>query len=102
MYTLHITRFCMFDADLYAQSVFINKISASELSQKFIKIALLVGHRRVARHHLLTNKTMMVLWDHQFCPKFCVVREVDFTRVGIGEQGEGMSEEEGGLFAGEA
>ncbi len=30
-------------AGLYAQSVLINKISAMELSQKFIKSALLVG-----------------------------------------------------------
>ncbi len=30
-------------ADLYAQSVIINKISASELSRKLIKSALLVG-----------------------------------------------------------
>ncbi len=31
-------------ADLHAQSVLINKISASELSRKFIKSALVVGH----------------------------------------------------------
>ncbi len=37
------TYFRTFGADLYAQSVIINKISASELSQKFIKSALLVG-----------------------------------------------------------
>ena len=42
MYTLH-TLFCMFGADLCAQSVLLNKISASELSRKFIKSALLVG-----------------------------------------------------------
>ncbi len=42
MYTLH-TRFCTFGTDLYAQSVLSNKISASELSRKFIKSALLVG-----------------------------------------------------------
>ncbi len=41
-YTLH-TRFCTFGADLYAQSVLSNKISASELSRKFIESALLVG-----------------------------------------------------------
>ena len=35
--------FCTFCADLLAQSVLINKISASELSRKFIKGALLVG-----------------------------------------------------------
>ena len=41
-YTLH-TSFCTFSADLYAQSVLNNKISASELSQRFIKIVLVVG-----------------------------------------------------------
>ncbi len=41
-YTLH-TCFCMFGADLYAKSVLSSKISASELGQKFIKSALLVG-----------------------------------------------------------
>ena len=44
---LHISSsinvFAHFGANLYAQSVFINKISASELSRKFIKSALLVG-----------------------------------------------------------
>ncbi len=33
----------MLGADLFAQSVLISKISASELSGKFIKSALLVG-----------------------------------------------------------
>ncbi len=42
MYTLH-TPFCKFGTDLYAQSVLISKISASELSRKFIGTALLVG-----------------------------------------------------------
>ncbi len=41
-YTLH-TRFCTFCVDLYARSVLIDKTSASELSRKFIKSALLVG-----------------------------------------------------------
>ncbi len=41
-YSLH-TCFCTFGADSYAQSVLINKISASELSRNFIKSALLVG-----------------------------------------------------------
>ncbi len=35
--------FCSFDANLYTQSMLINKISASQLSRKFIKSALLVG-----------------------------------------------------------
>ncbi len=42
-YTMHTTRFCTFGANLYAQSVLINKISASKLSRKFIKSVLLVG-----------------------------------------------------------
>ena len=42
MYTLH-THFCTFGANLYGQSVLINKIPASELSRKFVKSALLVG-----------------------------------------------------------
>ncbi len=37
------TRFCTFGADLYAQSVLGNKISASEFSRKSIEGALLVG-----------------------------------------------------------
>ncbi len=37
------TRFCMLGTNLHAQSVLVSKISASELSQKFIKSALLVG-----------------------------------------------------------
>ena len=41
--TQSIARFCTFGAGLYAQSVLINKISASELCRKFIKSALLVG-----------------------------------------------------------
>ena len=35
--------FCTFDTDLYAQSALSNKISASGVSRKFIKSALLVG-----------------------------------------------------------
>ena len=42
-YTLH-TRFCTFGTDLHAQSMLINEIYVSELSRKFIKSALLVGH----------------------------------------------------------
>ncbi len=45
IYALH-TRFRMFGADLYAQSVIVNKLSASELIRKFIKSALLVGFGR--------------------------------------------------------
>ncbi len=43
MYTLRTRFFARFGADLYAQSVIINRISASELSWKFIESALLVG-----------------------------------------------------------
>ncbi len=39
----YVARFCTFGTDLYAQSVLVNKISASEISRKFIKSALLVG-----------------------------------------------------------
>ncbi len=44
--------FCTFGADFFAQSVLINKISASELSRKFSKTALLVGspHFFLPRH----------------------------------------------------
>ena len=42
IYMLH-TSFFTFDADLYAQSVLTNKISASELTRKLIKSPLLVG-----------------------------------------------------------
>ncbi len=45
-YVVHVAYtflFCTFGADLHAQSVLINKMSALELSGKFIKTALLVG-----------------------------------------------------------
>ncbi len=46
--TLHThTRFCTFGADLQGQSPLISKISASELSRKSIKSALLVGKEEV-------------------------------------------------------
>ncbi len=45
MYTLH-ARSCKFGADLNAQSVIISKISALELTRKFLKSALLVGKER--------------------------------------------------------
>ncbi len=48
MYTLH-KRFSTFGTDLYAQSVLINNISASDLSRKLIKGALLVGRKGEAR-----------------------------------------------------
>ncbi len=45
MYSLYSLHACFgtFGTDLFAQSVLINKISALELSRKFIKSALLVG-----------------------------------------------------------
>ena len=50
-YTLH-TRFCTFGADLYAQSVLINEISASELRRKFIKSALCWLGRMIAESEI--------------------------------------------------
>ncbi len=50
MYTLH-ARFCTLGADLHAQSVLIDKLSASELSRKFIKSALWVGLATVEVQH---------------------------------------------------
>ena len=49
-YALH-THFCMFGADLHAQSALVNKISASELSRKFVKSALLVGEKDLDSPH---------------------------------------------------
>ncbi len=40
--------FARLGADVYAQSVLINKVSASELSRKFIKVASLVGRGSAA------------------------------------------------------
>ena len=59
MYTLHAC-FCMFGADLYAQSVLVDKISASELSRKFIKSALLVGEAERKRSFLLLSGHVLV------------------------------------------
>ncbi len=50
MYTLH-TCFCEFRVDSRAQSVLSNKISASELSQKFIRSALLAGQGSNKNNH---------------------------------------------------
>ncbi len=44
----------MFGADLYAPSVLISKISASELSRKFIKSALLVGESELYNNNKKT------------------------------------------------
>ncbi len=43
MYALRVHIFARLPPDLHAQSAFINKISASELTRKFIKSALIVG-----------------------------------------------------------
>ncbi len=43
MFTHRVHILARFGADSHAQSVLINKISASELSRKFIKSALSVG-----------------------------------------------------------
>ncbi len=48
---LEYIRFCMFGADLHAQSELINKICASELSRKFIKDALLVGYAQLLHYN---------------------------------------------------
>ena len=67
MYTLH-TRFRTLGTDLYAQPVLINKISASELSRKFIKSVLLVGMTETAQQTLPSrilytyNKAAAGLW----------------------------------------
>ncbi len=53
--------FCKFGTDLYAQLVLINKISTSELRQKFIKSALLVGFNR----KILQFSRVMVLAPDQ-------------------------------------
>ncbi len=42
VYTLHV-RPCTFGTDLHAQLALVDKVSASELSRKFIKSPLLVG-----------------------------------------------------------
>ncbi len=56
----------MFDADLYAQSVLINKISASELSREFAKSALLVGDAGISFFLLLltTLCSISFLFSH--------------------------------------
>ncbi len=50
---IHIA--CTFGADLYAQSMLISKLSASELSRKFIKSALLVGKHFFFKADLITT-----------------------------------------------
>ena len=60
MYSLH-AHFCTSGVDLYAHSVLVNKVSASELSRKFIEGWLLVGYlvvRLYTRTALHTNLLM--------------------------------------------
>ncbi len=60
--TLH-TCFCTFGTDLHAPTVLIDKISASELSQKFIKsvVVLLVGKvRTTSVRHVVGNALLLV------------------------------------------
>ena len=56
-YTLH-TRFGTFGADLYAQSVLGDKISASELTRKLIKSAMLVGQGNLCHREKGEGKAM--------------------------------------------
>ena len=56
---MHTRFFCTFGTDLYAKSVFINKISALELSQKFIKSALLVGQERKSWRSLFSIQFLL-------------------------------------------
>ena len=49
------TSFCTFGADFHAQPVLNNKISASELSEKFIKSTLLVGYSFFISHLFLQH-----------------------------------------------
>ncbi len=51
------TFFCIFGADLHAQLVLINKISASELRRKSIKSALLVGQEVHRQKKSLRKRT---------------------------------------------
>ncbi len=77
MYTLH-ARVCMFGADLYAQSVLNNKISALEFSTKFIKSALLVGQQHLnMRNHILAKHAhrQLLYTKISLCPvtPYCVL-----------------------------
>ena len=53
--------FCTFGTNLCAQSVQINKISASELSRKFIKTALLVGYVQSAQRFFFPDFPFFLL-----------------------------------------
>ncbi len=47
--------FCTFGTDLYAPSVLINKVSASQLSRKFIKVELLAGTHLLGNCHCFSS-----------------------------------------------
>ncbi len=68
-------RFYTFGTNLYAQLLLINKISASELSRKFIKSALLVGSGAVKYYSRYT----------------CVIR-MRWEALKVVEEGEGGGE----------
>ncbi len=61
MYTSR-TRLCTFAADLHAQSVIINKVSASELRRKFIESALLVGQGNWKKKKRYFQQPCQGLW----------------------------------------
>ncbi len=77
IYTYNV--FARFGPDLYAQSVLINRISASELSQKFIRSALLVGYviqcstgdRSTLRHQMYYGFRSVPV-QNTTCTVFCV------------------------------
>ena len=60
-YVVHVacTFFARLASDLYARSVLIDKILASELCQKFIKSALLVGSENWKREEEERTKTFI-------------------------------------------
>ncbi len=61
MYKSH-ERFCTSGTDLHAQSVLVNKISASELRRKFIKSALLL----VGKHNFFNlKKKVFLTYDYK-------------------------------------
>ncbi len=79
-YTLH-ARFCTFGADLHAQSVLGNKISASELRRKFIKSVLLAGwHEHSADHHAWHAETFGVCFLAKSAQKKSLLNRGSLTK----------------------
>ena len=70
---------CTFGADLHAQSVLIDRISASEFSRKFIKSALLVGYYNYLHADTHTNTGKQIYFLHQILTTF-------FFLVGVGRR----------------